>query len=323
MSPGTIFFVHRGVLPAYAQAAILQAKKSNHDCSIVVLGDQTKSAVPSEVQRVADYVSIEDFQESAFKFAQIYRHDGRNSLDYELGNFQRWFVVDHYCQSQLIPGPLLVLDSDAYVYLDTTRVVAEMRTDMTVVNKVGPQFTYFRNSDTLSMFTQFLTKSFADAPGLQRLKDFVHTSDDAGLPHVSDMAAFGVFALENRLDDVGIAGDRSFVFCENVGLSQGLRMNALGKRVVKRYGSRHFITHDGRHVLAGGVHLQGGNKVLWPFFVDQSVRRAVQRISPLEYRVEIRAAILKALMVSLLRVTSMLRRKLSSVLTDSGVEKEK
>lgn len=322
MSPGTIFFVHRGILPAYAQAAILQAKESNHDCSIVVLGDQAESAVPWEVHKVSDYVPIENFQESAVKFAQIYRHEGRNSLDYELTNFQRWFVVDHYCQSKLIPGPLLVLDSDAYVYLDISRVVAEMRTDMTVVNKVGPQFTYFRNTKTLSIFTEFLTKSFADDSGLQRLKDFVHNSDDTGLPHVSDMAAFGVFATENELDDVGIAGDRSFVFCENVGLSQGLRMNALGKRLVKRYGSRHFITQDGRLVLAGGVHLQGGNKVLWPFFVDQSVRQAVQRISPLEYRVAIRSALLKALKVSLLKVTSMLRRKLSSVLTNSGVKKE-
>jgi len=187
-------------------------------------------------------------------------------------------------------------------------VTPHLSTPMTVVDTVGPQFTFFLTSEALSDFTDFLTESFLTESGFARLKDFVRDHDDAGVPNAGDMAAFGVYAGSHKLDDIGASNRDGFIFCENIGSPQGLVMSALGKRVTRRKGHRHFTTQGGRNVLAGGVHLQGGNKDLWPFFVDHSVRQAVQRISPLEYRVAIRSALLKALKVSLVRVTSMLRR---------------
>jgi hypothetical protein len=182
---------------------------------------------------------------------------------------------------------------------------------MTVVDRVGPQFTYFLTRRSLATFTQFLTQSFSSDSGFQRLKDFVTESGDAGLPHVSDMAAFGVYARDNALDDVGTTDRQDFMFCENIGSSQGLVMNTLGKRVSWRRGRRYFTTRDGRHLLAGGVHLQGGNKVLWPFFVDTTVRRKMRKLSPLDYRIARREALEKAVRIGLLKSAARLRKLVS------------
>lgn len=57
----------------------------------------------------------------------------------------------------------------------------------------------------------------------------------------------------------------------------------MGKKIQRRGGQRFFVTAAGRRVLAGGVHLQGGNKVLWPFFIDVQVRGKMLRAGPVRY----------------------------------------
>jgi len=310
-SPGTTFFIHRGPLQAYVRAAILQARQSDTDADIVVLGDQTSGSIFLDAHGITTYGLLDDYAKEAREFAERFRFEGNNGFDYELLNFQRWFYVHEYCETHGIEGPILVLDSDAFLFMPVHEVVPRLATDMTVVDRVGPQFTYFLTRRSLATFTQFLTQSFLSDSGFQRLKDFVTESGDAGLPHVSDMAAFGVYARDNALDDVGTTDRQDFMFCENIGSSQGLVMNTLGKRVSWRRGRRYFTTRDGRHLLAGGVHLQGGNKVLWPFFVDTPVRRKMRKLSPLDYRIARREALEKAVRIGLLKSAARLRKLIS------------
>lgn len=174
-----------------------------------------------------------------------------------------------------------------------------------------PQFTFFLTTEALADFTDFLTESFLTESGFDRLKDFVRESNDAGVPHVSDMAAFGVYARSHTLDDLGVAERDDVIFCENIGSSQGLVMSTLGKRVTTRQGRRYFTTLDGRHVLAGGVHLQGGNKDLWPYFVDTSVKRALAQHSPRDYADARRKAREKAFRIGLLKTSARVRTLLT------------
>ena len=308
---GTLFFVHRGPLLPYVRAAILQAHATDPESTIVLLGDQPRDSLPDEVRAVMSYALLDDYSARANAFAQIFRFDGYNGFDYELLNFQRWHYVRAFCEANSLKGPFLVLDSDAYLYQPMDSITPHLSTPMTVVDTVGPQFTFFLTAKALSDFTDFLSESFRTESGFERLKDFVRESNDAGVPHVSDMAAFGVYARSHTLEDLGAAERDDVIFCENIGSPQGLVMSTLGKKVTTGQGRRYFSTLDGRRVLAGGVHLQGGNKDLWPYFVDASVRRTLAQHSSRDYADARRKARQKAFRIGLLKTSARVRTLLT------------
>jgi len=303
---GIVFFIHRGPLQPYVRASILQAHAADPESLIIVLGDQPEESLSAEIRPVIRYGLLDEYSDRADSFAQIFRFEGKNPLEYTRGNFQRWFHVRSFCEAHLLSGPFLVLDSDAYLYQAVNAVTPSLSTPMTVVDSVGPQFTFFLTTKALADFTDFLTES-----GFELLKDFVRESKDAGVPHVSDMAAFGVYARSQKLDDLGSVDRNDVIFCENIGSPQGLVMNALGKRVTTRQGRRYFTTQDGRDVLAGGVHLQGGNKDLWPYFVDNTVKRAMAQHSPRDYADARRKARQKAFRIGLLKTSARVRTALT------------
>ena len=305
---GTLFFVHRGHLQPYLIASILQARSSNPRTPVVLLSDQPLESIPSEIVTVITLATLSEFSANAQNFEKVFRFEGTNSFEYELMNFQRWFYVQEFCDVHSISVPLMVLDSDAYLYLSLDTVTETVQTDMTVVDKVGPQFTYFRSPEALTRFTGFLLESFLNPEGYELLRGFVRESGDTGVPHVSDMAAFGAYAQLNKLEDLGNPNRRDFVFCENIGSPQGLATNFLGKKIISRRGRRHFTTREGRAIVAGGVHLQGGNKDLWPYFVDFSVKQSLQKHSPRDYAKALRVARQKAFRIGLLKIAARSRK---------------
>ena len=307
----TIFFVHRGTIEPYLQAAILQARSVDTLSSIVLLGDQPPETIPPWLIAKIRYEPLSNYSERATAFARIFRLDGNNPFEYELTNFQRWFYLHSFCEANSLGGPFLMLDSDAYLFLSLHDVVPKLKSSMTVVDRVGPQFTFFLNYDAITQFTDFLTECFSSDSGYRRLARFVNEWGETGLPHVSDMAAIGSFASEHGLEDIGDSQRDSFIFCENIGSSQGLALSMLGKKVTVRKGHRFFTTRDRRSVLAGGVHLQGGNKVLWPYFVDKSVKRTLREFSPSDYRMARKRARAKALGIGLRKVVTSLRHLVS------------
>lgn len=280
---GTVFFIHRGSVESYLTAAILQAHSASPESQIVFLTDQPVDLVPSTVRQVAAIAAMTDFAAQADAFAGIYKFEGINSYNYELMNFQRWFFVAEFCQFRKIVGPALVLDSDAFLFLPVKLVMSELGTDQSVVDEIGPQFSFFSSPSALDAFTNYLFSIFAQPNRLLELEQFVEKYAHPGLPHVSDMAALGQYALLNGLEDLGRPGRTNFVFCENIGSPQGLEIGHMGKKIQRRGGQRFFVTAAGRRVLAGGVHLQGGNKVLWPFFIDVQVRGKMLRAGPVRY----------------------------------------
>ncbi len=310
---GTIFFIHRGPVESYLTASILQAHHASPQSDIVFLTDQPETLVPRAIRHVAAVAAMSEYSSSAETFADAYRFDGINSYDYELMNFQRWFFVAEYCQKQQIDGPALVLDSDAFLFLPVELVMSELGTDQSVVDEVGPQFSFFSSPAALNAFTNYLLTIFLDPKELIEVENFVENYGHPGLPHVSDMAALGRYARLHILEDLGKPERTTFVFCENIGSPQGLQLGHVGKKIRRRAGQRFFITAAGRRVLAGGVHLQGGNKVLWPFFVDGKVRRKMLRCSPVLYISSLCSALSKVAKTRAIRLMSRLRNSADSV----------
>jgi len=275
-----IYFVHSGAIPSYLVGSTLQARLANPDGEVLLLTDEVIEEIPTALSGQITISPLADYLESAQSFAAIYSHRGNNSLAYELLNFQRWFIILEHLERHPTAGPIMYCDSDAFLYLPVSQVAAVMTTAMSVCSEVGPQFTVFTSVQALREYCDFITSAYSSAHVLKDIQAFVDVHKSAGLPHISDMATLGVFAERHQLDDIGNPERHDFVFDENIGSPQGLKLGLLGKQIRTRSGRKRFIRPTGEEVIAGGVHLQGGNKTLWPLFVGVPVLLLLSRKQP-------------------------------------------
>lgn len=305
-----IFFVHRGSIPLYLQAAILQALDSNPQASVILLCDSGYVPEALATHRRFQPVSISAYSSRARKFEQVYSHHGKNPYLYTLGNLQRWFLISEFADQHATRRALLHLDSDSFLYAPARNITDTLSSGMTVCSEIGPQFTFFRNPSALKGYVAFLESSFSSRAKLEKIQDFVDRRQDFGLPHISDMATIGYYAKLKKLTDLGKwhPDQTGYFFDENIGLSQGMKLGLLGKKIVTRKGEKYFLPKPGGFVLAGGVHLQGGNKVLWPFFVTSSVHLTLIRSAPIDYLFAIVQALAKCAMLVWLRIGTIVRR---------------
>lgn len=244
---------------------------------------------------------ITDFSQRAENFAKSYTHHGKNPYSYTLGNLQRWFIISEFLESRAEDIPFVHLDSDAYLFAEIRDVLISLSTRMSVCFEVGPQFTFFTNKAALREYVNFIESSFSNKSGLESLQDFVDSRSDYGVPHIGDMVTIGRWAQVKGLEDLGKLDQRRglHIFDENIGTSQGLKLGILGKKVMTLSGVKYFVDLSDRPVLAGGVHLQGGNKFLWPRFVSRHVHRAFLRTDPITYLTALMAMTHKALVIML------------------------
>jgi len=303
-----IVFLHHGPIPLYLSAAVLQAKTSNPGEHVVLLSDQVEGAIPKLLNRNVEQIQPPPSHSALPLFRERYRHDGGNSREYEQRCFERWFHILDWVEARGDTEHVLYLDSDALLFLPLTDIADGVHAQMTVCNEVGPQFTFFRTPREVRHFTDFLLNQFKNDSTFQELEIYVREFAGEGLPHVSDMAALGLYGSLNLVEDIGDPSRANFVFCENIGSSQGLKMGVLGKAIRTQNGRKYFVRPNGSQVLAGGVHLQGGNKVLWPFHVSRQVHAALLMDNPWKYANSLRSAAVKAFSVISLRLASRFRR---------------
>jgi hypothetical protein len=317
-----IYFVHSGAIPSYLVGAALQAHLANPQGEVVLLADDEIKDIPAALRGPVTISPLTDYIERAKRFAGIYSHRGNNSMAYELLNFQRWFIVLEHLERHPTAGPIMYCDSDAFLYLPVSQVAASMTTAMSVCSHVGPQFTVFTSVQPLREYCDFITIAYSSAHALKEIQSFVEVHEASGLPHISDMATLGVYAERHQLDDIGDPERHDFVFDENIGSPQGLKLGLLGKRIRRRRGTKRFIRPSGREVIAGGVHLQGGNKALWPLFVGFPVLLLLSRKQPHLLSRALLDALKKACRVVFLRAGQRSRIALHRFLTQGRLRAE-
>jgi hypothetical protein len=297
-----VYLVHSGAIPGYLVGSALQAHLANLRGEVVLLTDVAIEEIPAVLIGRITISPLTDYLAGAKSFATIYSHRGKNPLAYELLNFQRWFIVLEHLERHPTAGPIMYCDSDAFLYLPVSQVAAAMTTAMSVCSEVGPQFTVFTSVQALHEYCAFITRAYSYPQALEEIQGFVEVHRSAGLPHISDMATLGVYAERHRLDDLGNPERHDFVFDENIGAPQeGLKLGLLGKKIRTRNGTKHFIRPSGQEVIAGGVHLQGGNKTLWPLFVSVPVLLLLAREQPRLLAQALLQALKKACRVVFLR----------------------
>lgn len=85
-----IIFVHTGNA-YYLELALSQAKISNPNADIILLGDKYNNKYP-----YINHFLISDYFESAKEFSEVFFNYSPNKREYELFCFQRWFVIKDF-----------------------------------------------------------------------------------------------------------------------------------------------------------------------------------------------------------------------------------
>lgn len=264
-----IVFIHKGS-QSYLKAALAQARLSNPNAEIILITDSCKTLEGFLRDQKIVSAPIDTYGEGASNFSKIYRHHGSNPVSYELFCYQRWFILRDFLLSYNPFAPGVLLDSDVFLYTDVSKVHSNIPSQMTVCNTVGPQFTFYKSSKVIVEYCKFIESCFTDELYYSACNKFMSDNQNLGIPHMSDMVTLGVFSkLNNLFDTSNILND--IVFDENLSVTDGYLSNFIGKRVFFKNDVRYFKLINQFPVQAGGIHLQGSLKRLWPYYVDKRI----------------------------------------------------
>ncbi|GAA4753191.1 hypothetical protein [Flavisolibacter ginsenosidimutans] len=267
-----IIYIHKGYCP-YLRLSLLQAKKTNPDTRLILLGDGPNKRLAQEVG-VAFY-PFENYFSAATNFETIYRHNSANGYHYELFCFQRWFVLNEFLAKEKITGHFFYNDSDTFLFCDAAAVVKEFTQhyDLSICGTIAPCFVFFKSADALRELCSFITYQYADPEAYDFLvENFKKRQNQpigdlhAMFETVSDMTMFGLFYKKNanriiNLSDYAVV--KKGVFEENhyFGFQQEYRSRfPFGRQIKWRDGKPHYLTPANELVPVLGFHFQGHAK---------------------------------------------------------------
>jgi hypothetical protein len=214
-----IIFIHNG-WHDYLRAALLQARHSNPDQNIFLITDQCTNKINKFASEFnINLVPIDKYHCSASLFSLKYHHSGANPYKYELFCFQRWFILNEFLADVGGSGPGLLLDSDAFLYVDINKQLGVQKTQLTVCNKCGPQFSFFKSPEIIEKYCDYIFDVFTDPLVYKKCQNYITENPNLGVPHVSDMVTLGTFAGDGNLEDT-YNPNRPLIFDENIANGQ-------------------------------------------------------------------------------------------------------
>ncbi len=157
-----LIFTHKGSSD-YLWYCLEQAKKTNPEARIILLGDEANKPYDSSIE----HYLISDYFDGATKFESVYRHQSSNPYWYELICFQRWFIINDFVQKNNI-DMLYGCDTDIMIYDDLSKYIPQVNFKLTIANKNGPQCSFF-TKESINDFCNYIIKQYTDPICVQRL----------------------------------------------------------------------------------------------------------------------------------------------------------
>lgn len=289
-----IVFVHWGTIPLYLLASLATARLSNPKARLVLISDNPKS-MPKGFSRLfrIECEDISGYSQSAQHFKKLFRHQGFATYEYEFRCFARWFVLRDFVFASEWDDHFLCLDSDVLFFEALEKMPSYITTGMCVANVCGPAFSYFENSDTLQEYVDYISRTWMSPDEFRKVQELLTELALEGLPYMSDMATLASWSRKRNLIDLQeLTTDHPF-FCENPYESDFLGKGPVDFKVVgmSGRGGAKFVTSVGTSFRAGGLHLQGGSKRLWPKFASKLVLFSIFALKPRESLREIMGSI--------------------------------
>jgi hypothetical protein len=197
-----VVFVHQGYSP-YLEFTLRQARAADPEADIVLLGDAENDRFP--FVRHVD-ATAPAYRAAAAEVADVYRHYSTNRAAFELGCYERWFLLRTFVEAEGL-GDVVVLDSDVLLYSSE----AEVRRTHLGRASIGvahpneqPPFGWTTSAhvsywtrERLSDFCAYAVRSFAEAEPRARYEQKWQHHLDRGLPGgVCDMTTLHLYVTE-------------------------------------------------------------------------------------------------------------------------------
>jgi hypothetical protein len=199
--PIPLIFIHYGNSDALFYA-IWQAKKTNPDSRVILLGDHWNRHYGWLLG--IEHHFIQDYKYEAKQALENYIHLSTNGEKFERFCIERWFTLYEFIAAHKELQPCVYLDSDVLIY-DVLDLPAHDFSSfgMTMV-AYSAHTNFIRSSKDLSEFCNFIRIHY-EKPSLRKwlhehYSFFLETEGEGG---ISDMTFFRKFRQEN-LDKVGL-----------------------------------------------------------------------------------------------------------------------
>lgn len=159
-----IVFVHLNN-PLFLLNVLLEAKKSNPQSEIYLIGDETNRHYD-----FVKHVHYKDLMDEDYsKFIQIYEHMSPNGFEGERFCFLRWFLIRELIKKENIDECFCV-DSDVLILQELENAIANYRNFDLAINDISGHNCYIKNYNAIVDFCKFILEMYEDK-NLKNLRD--------------------------------------------------------------------------------------------------------------------------------------------------------
>lgn len=271
-----LVFIHKGN-QKYLKKVINLAEKNNKN--VYLIGDKTNKYY---CQHWIDFQELNQLE--YLKFKKTYIHLSTNRYEFELGCFERYFLLYEFMKKHDVSECFMV-DSDVCVFTDLEKEildkydVALSATENGIPNIwcMSPHCSYWKK-EALAGFLEYLEHLYKNHDKrLERLWDFYKKNKMYG--GISDMVILHLWVKEKRIvwknlamiNDDKVFDDNVSSLCNYKGQLYQER-KILGNRRIKKicYRNRlpYFLNFQNEMIATRIIHAQGENKMYISVFTS-------------------------------------------------------
>ena len=194
-----IVFIHKGYSD-YMEYSLRQAKYSNPDSEIVLLGDASNDRFD-----FITHVNMEDYFSLTAELTEKYHHYSTNPYDYELFCIQRWFVLKEYMKQMNIEK-CFVCDSDVMIYSNISQALIPFQKAAIALIQNKDIYSLgisFLDVNSVENFCNYILRCYSSEDNLKQFeKYYLDTVAEYTVGGVSDMYLIAKWIKDNTFDNI-------------------------------------------------------------------------------------------------------------------------
>jgi hypothetical protein len=194
VSSSCIIYFHEGFSP-YLPFAIRQARISNPDARIILLGDSQ-----NRIQGIQyEHHLLSDYEGRHQEFLDCYQHFHAGHLGDERRCIERWIYLSEFTHRNDI-HEFLFLDSDALLFSDMRSLIEKWRGHDAAGTPYFYGFCYFERKGLVTDYAEWIFQQYKSPTIMKRWIDLVENGKAHGTKvNITDMTLAQMFITEKRI----------------------------------------------------------------------------------------------------------------------------
>lgn len=162
-NPLPIILIHKGNID-YLKYSLLQAKASNPNSRVILLGDKANS----HFKKIVEHYEIEK-SELCDEFIKVYRHFSTNPYGYEVFCMLRWFILFEFMLKNHIPKAFH-LDSDVLLTCDLEKESKNFEQFDFTITRISGHSSFINRIEGLKNFCDFMLSQYKNEHAIREFE---------------------------------------------------------------------------------------------------------------------------------------------------------